>query len=84
MHSSCQRVTNLVRHWFIGLFLKDRELPLFRAGLEMDQESVLATFDGHYLTKAKSSAAHTAATWAALHCSGVARGLSGYTSVVVV
>ncbi len=35
--------------------------------------------DGYFprQSSAKSSAAHTAATWAALHCSGVARGLSG-------
>lgn len=33
---------------------------------------------------AKSIAARTAATWAALHWAGLARGLSGYTSVVVV
>ena len=32
---------------------------------------------------AKSIAAQTAATWASLHCAAVTRGLSGYTSVVV-
>jgi hypothetical protein len=41
-------------------------------------------FTADQYRNANSMAAHTAATWAALHCSGVARGLSGYTSVVVV
>lgn len=35
------------------------------------------TLLGQPAARAKSIAAHTAATWASLHCAGVARGLSG-------
>lgn len=46
-----------------------------RGGEAMDLHS--PCFRGYVWASAKSIAAQTAATWASLHCSAVARGLSG-------